>query len=94
MSPRSYSITWKAGAVFVLLATMAFRATTASLIGHVRDANWYAQYQTNPAGVGYYEFAVNANAANNIMNRAGETPFADAGAVPSAGRFYRARTLP
>src|SRR5262245_23887101 len=36
-----------------------------TLTGHVRDQNWYAQYQSNPVGVGYYEFAVNANAANN-----------------------------
>ncbi len=36
-----------------------------TLTGHVRDQNWYAQYQGNPFGVGYYEFAVNANAANN-----------------------------
>jgi hypothetical protein len=40
-------------------------ASAATLIGHVRDQNWYAQYQSNPFGVGYYEFAVNANASNN-----------------------------
>lgn len=33
-----------------------------TLVGYVRDQNWYAQYQSNPFGVGYYEFAVNANA--------------------------------
>ncbi|HEY0552156.1 MAG TPA: hypothetical protein VGF13_21325, partial [Verrucomicrobiae bacterium] len=32
--------------------------------GHVRDMNWYAQRAGNPFGVGYYEFAVNANATN------------------------------
>lgn len=32
--------------------------------GHVRDMNWYAQRQGGPFGVGYYEFAVNANATN------------------------------
>src|SRR5215212_6046726 len=32
--------------------------------GHVRDQNWYAQYQSNPLGVGYYEYAVNANGTN------------------------------
>ncbi|HWN97320.1 MAG TPA: hypothetical protein VNT99_19970 [Methylomirabilota bacterium] len=36
-----------------------------TLIGHVRDMNWYAQYAGNPFGVGYYEFAVNGNATNN-----------------------------
>ena len=34
-----------------------------TLAGHVRDPNWYAQYQNQPAGVGYYEYAVNANGA-------------------------------
>ena len=36
-----------------------------TLVGHVRDMNWYAQYSGGPYGVGYYEFAVNANATNN-----------------------------
>jgi hypothetical protein len=36
-----------------------------TLVGHVRDMNWYAQYAGGPYGVGYYEFAVNANATNN-----------------------------
>ena len=36
-----------------------------TLLGHVRDQNWYARPSTNdPWGVGYYEFAVNANATN------------------------------
>lgn len=33
-----------------------------SLVGYLRDQNWFAQYQSNPLGVGYYEFALNANA--------------------------------
>lgn len=37
-----------------------------TLVGHVRDMNWYAQRQGNPFGVGYYEYAVNANATNNV----------------------------
>ncbi len=32
-----------------------------ALLGHVRDPNWYAQYQSFPFGVGQYEYAVNAN---------------------------------
>ncbi|HKQ39348.1 MAG TPA: hypothetical protein VJ063_14815, partial [Verrucomicrobiae bacterium] len=36
-----------------------------TLVGHVRDRNWYARYSTNPPGVGYYEYGVNANAANS-----------------------------
>ena len=36
-----------------------------TLTGHVRDPNWFAQYQSNPLGVGYFEFAVNANATND-----------------------------
>src|ERR1043166_1655256 len=35
-----------------------------TLAGHVRDQNWYAKYQTNPYGVGYYEYAANANGTN------------------------------
>lgn len=46
----------------LLLARVVMGGT---LTGHVRDLNWYTQYQTNPFGVGYYEFAVNANATNN-----------------------------
>src|SRR5687768_17593792 len=48
---------------FLLLIAPAVMGGT--LTGHVRDPNWYAQYQANPFGVGYYEFAVNANATNN-----------------------------
>jgi hypothetical protein len=44
---------------------LACSAAAGTLTGHVRDQNWYAQYETNPLGVGYYEFAVNANASNN-----------------------------
>src|SRR6185503_16499443 len=37
----------------------------ATIIGHVRDQNWYARVTTNePYGVGYYEYAVNANGTN------------------------------
>src|SRR5262245_46166819 len=48
-----------------LLLLFAPILTGGTLTGHVRDENWYAQYQSNPPGVGYYEFAVNANATNN-----------------------------
>jgi hypothetical protein len=48
---------------FVLLFAPVVLGGT--LTGHVRDQNWYAQYQGNPPGVGAYEFAVNANGANN-----------------------------
>ncbi|MGI8603811.1 MAG: hypothetical protein ACR2OZ_12555 [Verrucomicrobiales bacterium] len=34
-----------------------------TLTGHVRDQNWFARYQTEPYGVGYYEYGVNANGA-------------------------------
>jgi hypothetical protein len=43
----------------------AFAAGAGTLTGHVRDQNWFASYQSNPYGVGYYEYAVNANATNN-----------------------------
>lgn len=49
--------------LFCLLATI--QAFAGTLIGHVRDQNWYARYSSHPPGVGYYEYAVNANAANN-----------------------------
>jgi hypothetical protein len=45
-------------------------ASADTLIGHVRDQNWYAQYAGNPPGVGYYEFAVNANAVSNASTGA------------------------
>ncbi len=35
-----------------------------TLIGYLRDQNWYARYQNNAPGVGYYEFAINGNATN------------------------------
>jgi len=49
--------------VAALLVGMAVSSTAGTLTGHVRDLNWFAQYQTNPPGVGYYEYAVNANAS-------------------------------
>lgn len=50
--------------LLVLLAGHALGecvARAGTLTGHVRDQNWFAQYQGGPYGVGYYEFAVNAN---------------------------------
>jgi len=47
------------------LFAVAACAHAGTLVGHVRDMNWYARYANNPYGVGYYEFAVNANASNN-----------------------------
>lgn len=46
------------------LALTALPAFAGTIVGHVRDQNWFARYQSNPPGVGYYEYAVNANAAN------------------------------
>ena len=53
--------------VLCLVLVLLFASTLVggTLTGHVRDQNWYAQYQSNAFGVGYYEFAVNANATNN-----------------------------
>ncbi|HEY5910182.1 MAG TPA: hypothetical protein VJA21_06210, partial [Verrucomicrobiae bacterium] len=39
-------------------------AWAGTVTGYVRDLNWYAQYGSNPYGVGYYEFAVNGNGSN------------------------------
>src|SRR5437867_3185204 len=50
----------------VLFLLLAFVPTSfgGTLAGHVRDPNWFAQYQTFPFGVGYYEYGVNANGTN------------------------------
>jgi hypothetical protein len=53
----------KLAALLSLALVLCLRGGTIN--GHVRDMNWYAQYQGGPIGVGYYEFAVNANATNN-----------------------------
>jgi len=51
--------------LLIVIFLVGVRSLTAgTLVGHVRDQNWYAQYQTNVYGVGYYEFAVNANATD------------------------------
>lgn len=47
----------------VLLALLP-AAWGGTLVGHLRDPNWFAQYQSNPYGVGWYECAINANGAN------------------------------
>ena len=44
---------------------MGLPAMAGTLVGHVRDPNWFARYQANPPGVGYYEYGVNANGANS-----------------------------
>jgi hypothetical protein len=49
-------------ASLLLIAASGVRGGT--LAGHVRDQNWYAKYQSNPFGVGYYEYGVNANGTN------------------------------
>jgi hypothetical protein len=46
-----------------LLVSFTSSALGGTLAGYVRDQNWFAQYQSNPSGVGYYEYAVNANAS-------------------------------
>ena len=49
--------------LMVMVAIGIAPAMGGTLAGHVRDQNWYAQYQSNPPGVGYYEYGVNANAS-------------------------------
>jgi hypothetical protein len=49
--------------LLLLLPLCGIHAGT--LPGFLRDQNWFARYQSNPFGVGYYEFAINANALNN-----------------------------
>jgi hypothetical protein len=51
---------------FLLLALLATigHSRAGTLTGHVRDQNWFAKYQNNPFGVGYYEYGVNANGTN------------------------------
>src|SRR4026207_1759264 len=63
---RAHSMNWRTlllGVVFALPSSFEMDAGT--LTGHVRDLNWYARPTTNdPFGVGYYEYALNANATN------------------------------
>ena len=56
-------------AVALGLACLPMAAGT--LVGNLRDQNWYSRYQSapaNPPGVGYYEFAVNGNASNLLSS--------------------------
>ena len=52
------------GRLSLLLAAGLVPALGGTLVGHVRDQNWFARYQSNPPGVGYYEYGVNANGGN------------------------------
>ena len=56
---------WPAALAGVLVLSSFDVTLAGTLAGHVRDQNWYAQYQSNPYGVGYYEYAVNANGTNH-----------------------------
>jgi hypothetical protein len=50
---------------FILAGAGAEACRAGTLAGHVRDLNWYARPTTNdPFGVGYYEYAINANGTN------------------------------
>lgn len=51
-------------AIAFLLVAAVHNVCAGTLLGHVRDPNWYARYQANPYGVGYYEYGVNANGLN------------------------------
>src|SRR4051812_16968866 len=51
--------------LMLCLALGTFPAIGGTLVGYVRDPNWFAQHQTNSPGVGYYEYAVNANPSNS-----------------------------
>lgn len=53
-------------AIVVCLCLAVVPVLGGTLVGHVRDRNWYARYSTSPPGVGYYEYGVNANGANNF----------------------------
>jgi len=48
-------------------------ALAGTLVGNLRDQNWYARYQSNPSnplGVGYYEYAINGNGSNLLSTGA------------------------
>ena len=52
--------TW---AVLGLFVSLVCAGRAANISGHLRDPNWFARRSTSsPYGVGYYEYAVNANA--------------------------------
>src|SRR5438477_6151004 len=63
MLARTFPLT-----VIALLITLAegqSETLAGTILGHVRDQNWYARpTASDPFGVGYYEFAVNANGTN------------------------------
>jgi hypothetical protein len=70
--PFAYRIDFRIFHQFTLLISFiglcsGFAAQAGTLLGHVRDQNWYARPSTSdPWGVGYYEFAVNANGSNIV----------------------------
>ncbi|HNU99905.1 MAG: hypothetical protein KA191_12920 [Verrucomicrobia bacterium] len=47
--------------VFTMACGIAVGANAGTLAGYLRDQNWYARYQSQPYGVGYYEYGINAN---------------------------------
>src|SRR5258705_5166288 len=50
---------------FVFAGARPGESRAGTLSGHVRDPSWYARPPTSdPFGVGYYEYAVNANGTN------------------------------
>lgn len=56
------SLRTRLGTLALLTGLGAVPAQAGTLTGHVRDPNWFAQRDGQPVGVGYYEYAVNANA--------------------------------
>jgi hypothetical protein len=77
--------------VALLIALLPLRVAIAGTVsGFVRDQNWYARYNNNSPGVGYYEFAVNGNKLN--ATEPGAVASTDvygqfSSSVPSAGSY-------
>lgn len=50
------------------LLAVQVHCLSGNLVGYVRDPNWYARKSTgDPYGVGYYEYAVNANSTQPLL---------------------------
>lgn len=80
MNARKALLAGLAGAIVWAQPSISPRA--GSLTGLVLDPNWYARYSTNPIGVGFYEYGVNASGSSTSA-----AALFGAGATDVHGRF-------
>jgi hypothetical protein len=81
----------RASLLCLVLTASALPTHAGTLVGHVRDLNWYARRTTTePFGVGQYEYAVNANGTNiSAVGGADDTDVFGAFSMPglAAGNY-------